>query len=118
MYAEAIAEARKARELSGPSNSHPMGFLGYALAKSGDPAGARALVEELLKTSKEHYVSAYNIALIYNGLGQKTEAYDWLEKAFQQRDQRLVFLKVETKWNNLRNEAQFQDMLRRVNLVP
>jgi eukaryotic-like serine/threonine-protein kinase len=114
-YAEAIAEAQKAREISGP-NSHPIGFLGYAFAKSGDQPAARNLLGELLKSSREHYVSPYNIALIYAALNERTEAFAWLEKAFQLRDQRLVFLKVEPKWDNLRNEPQFQDMLGRLQL--
>lgn len=69
MFAEAAAEARKARELSGVS-TRPTGFLGYALAKSGRRAEARAEVEGLLRLSKERYVSPYNIAMIYDGLGE------------------------------------------------
>ena len=116
MFPEAIAEAQKARELSGPTNSHPMGFLGYALAKSGKQAEARALLEELLKRSTERYVSPYNIALIYNGLGERDNTFAWLERGYEKRDQRMVFLKVEPKWNTLRSDPRFQDFLRRVGL--
>ena len=116
MFPEAIAEAQKARELSGPTNSHPMGFLGYALAKSGKQAEARALLEELLKRSTERYVSPYNIALIYNGLGERDNTFAWLERGYEKRDQRMVFLKVEPKWNNLRADPRFQDLLGRVGL--
>jgi Flp pilus assembly protein TadD len=116
MFPEAIAEAQKARELSGPTNSHPMGFLGYALAKSGKQAEARALLEELLKRSTERYVSPYNIALIYNGLGERDNTFAWLERGYEKRDQRMVFLKVEPKWNTLRSDPRFQDLLRRVGL--
>ena len=115
-YAEAIAEAEKARQFSGPTNSHPIGFLGYAQAKSGNQVQARALLDELLKASTERYVSPYNIALIYNGLDDRNEALKWLEKAYELRDQRIVFLKVEPKWNNLRNEARFQNLLNRLRL--
>jgi eukaryotic-like serine/threonine-protein kinase len=115
MYSEAVAEARKARELSGVS-SYPTAFLGYALAKSGKPAEARGLLEELLKLSTERYVSPYNIALIYNGLDERDETLAWLEQGYQKRDPRMVFLKVEPKWNNLRADPRFQDLLRRVGL--
>ena len=118
MFPEAIAEAQKARELSGPTNSHPMGFLGYALAKSGKQAEARALLAELLKASNERYVSLYNIALIYNGLGDRDQALAWLERGYEQRDQRMTFLKVEPKWNNLRGDPRFQDLMRRVGFIP
>jgi len=118
MFPEAIAEAQKARELSGPTNSHPMGFLGYALAKSGKQAEARAVLAELLKSASERYVSSYNIALIYNGLGERDNTFAWLERGYKQRDQRMVFLKVEPKWNNLRADPRFQDLLRRVGFMP
>ncbi len=114
MFAEAIAEAQKARKFSGPTNSHPVAFLGYALAKSSRQTEARVLVEELVKASTERYVSAYNIAMIYNGLDEREKALEWLEQAYKNRDQKMVFLKVEPKWNNLRDEARFQNLLRRV----
>src|SRR2546425_12138950 len=112
MFAEAVVEARKARELNS-FNSQPTAQLGYALAKSGKQAEARGLLEELLKLSTQRYVSPGNIALIYNGLGERDETFTWLERGFEQRDPKLVFLKVEPKWNNLRNDSPFQDLLRR-----
>ncbi len=113
LFAEAVAEARTARGLSGVS-SYPTAFLGYALAKSGKQAEARSVLEELLKLSTERYVSPYNIALIYNGLDERDKTLDWLGKGYQQRDPRMVFLKVEPKWNNLRDDPRFKDLLRRV----
>ena len=115
MYPEAIAEARTARESSGFS-TYPTAFLGYALAKSGRQAEARAVLADLLKTSSERYVHPYNVAMIYNGLGDRDETIAWLERGYQQREPRMVFLKVEKKWNNLRNDPRFQDLLRRLGL--
>ena len=74
------------------------------------------MLEELLKSSSEGYISPYNIALIYNGLDEREETFAWLERAFDQRDPKMVFLKVEPKWNNLRSDPRFQDLLRRVGL--
>jgi len=116
MYSDAIAEAEKARQFSGPTNSHPVGFLGFALAKSGQQQQARDLLDELLKASTQRYVSNYNIALIYNGLGEHDETLKWLERAYEQRDQRIVFLKVEPKWNNLRGYPRFQSLISRLHL--
>jgi len=116
MFPEAVAEARKARQVSGASNTHPLAFLGYALAKSGKQAEARALLKELLKSVTEHYVSSYNIAMICNGLGERDQALAWLERGYEQRDQKMVFLKVEPKWNNLRADPRFRDLMRRVGL--
>jgi serine/threonine-protein kinase len=113
MYSEAVSEARKARDLSG-GGSPPMSLLGYALAKSNKQAEARAVLQELLKRSTAGHVASYNIALIYNGLGERKETFVWLERGLEQRDPKMVFLKVEPKWNNLRDDTRFQDLLRRV----
>ena len=115
MFPEAIAEARKARELSGAS-THPLAFEGYALAKSGRQTEARAVLEELLKSSTNRFVSPYNIALIYNGLDERDETLAWLERGFAQREPKTVFLKVEPKWNNLRSDPRFIDLIKRMNL--
>ena len=116
-YGEAIAEAREAREFPAVP-TRPAAFLGYALAKSGRRAAARVELEGLLKLSKERYVPPYNIAMIYNGLGEHEEALGWLERGYLEREPRMVFLKVEPKWNNLRADPRFQDLLRRVGFTP
>ena len=105
MYGEAVAEAQKARDFSG-GRFHPKMFLAYALAKSGKRAEAQAVLAETLKISTERYVPPYTIALIYNGLGERDEALAWLERGFEQRDPSMTFLKVEPKWNNLRDDPR------------
>ena len=115
MFPEAIAEARRGETLP-VGGTRGKSMMGYALAKSGKPTEARAVLEELLTLSKKRYVSPYNIALIYNGLGERDEALTWLERGYDQRDVRMMFLKVEPKWNNLRSEPQFQDLMRRIGL--
>ena len=115
MYNEAIAEALKTTDKM-PESSHGTAFLAYALAKSGRRVEAMRLLNQLLKASTERYVPPYTIAMIYNGLGERDKSLAWLEKGYQQRDPRMVFLKVEPKWNNLRSDEQFRDLLRRVGL--
>jgi hypothetical protein len=53
--------------------------------------------------------------LIHNGLGEEDQALTWLERGFEQRDAKMVFLKVDPKWNNLRSEPRFVDLMRRMN---
>ncbi len=113
MYAEAVAKARKAKELS-PVQTVSEAFGGYALAKSGKRDEARALLNELLKLSETRFVPPHHLALIYNGLGETDKTFEWLEKAFEQRDPKMVFLRVEPKWNNLRSDPRFVDLMRRV----
>jgi serine/threonine-protein kinase len=113
MHAEAVAAAKKAGEISG--NSQSEAYRAYALARWGKLAEARAILDELLKLSSERYVPPYNFAIVYNGLGESEKALDYLEKAFAEKNVLMVFLKVEPKWNNLRNEQRFQDLMRRLN---
>ncbi len=114
MYAEAVAEARRARELS-PVLTIAVAFGGYALAKAGRRDEARAALDELLKLSNERFVPASHVAMIYNGLGEQENTFIWLERGFKQRDPKMAFLKVEPKWNNLRNEPRFIDLMKRMN---
>jgi hypothetical protein len=65
--------------------------------------------------SQTRYVPPTNIALIYNALGKSDKALDYLEKGFTEKDVRMVFLKVEPKWNNLRNEPRFVDLMKGMN---
>ena len=73
------------------------------------------MLEELSKLSTGRFVPPSHIALIYNGLGETEETLAWLERGFQQRDPKMTFLKVEPKWNNLRSEPRFVDLMRRMN---
>jgi tetratricopeptide (TPR) repeat protein len=113
MFTQAVVEARRAKELF-KGSSQPIAFEGYALAKSGKQAEARALLAALLKLSAHRFVSPYHIALIHNGLGERDETLACLERGFKERDPKMAFLKVEPKWNNLRGDPRFQDLLRRV----
>ncbi len=114
MYEKAVAEAREAKRLS-PSQNWSIAFGGYALAKAGRPAEAQAVLDELLRLSETRYVPPYHFALIYNALGESEKALDYPENGFAEKDVRMVFLKVEPKWNNLRNEPRFVDLMKRMN---
>ncbi|HXG85107.1 MAG TPA: winged helix-turn-helix domain-containing protein [Pyrinomonadaceae bacterium] len=115
MFREAANEAHRASEISG-GIKHPLGILGYVLGKSDKQREARAVLEDLLKLSKERYISLYDIAMIYNGLGERDETLAWLERGLEKRDVRMALLKVELTWNNLRDDPRFQDIMRRTGL--
>jgi DNA-binding winged helix-turn-helix (wHTH) protein/TolB-like protein/Tfp pilus assembly protein PilF len=112
MHREAVAAAQKAGDISG--NSQSIAYRAYALAKGGKTADARPLLDELLKLSANGYVPPYNIAVVYNGLGENEKTLDFLEKGFAEKDGRMVFLPVEPMWDNLRTEPRFQDLMRRL----
>ncbi len=115
MYTEAAAAARKARELNSYS-TQAIALGGYALAKSGRQTEARAALQELLRLSKQRNVPPTNIAMVYCGLNEKDEAVAWLERAYRDKDPRIVFLKIDRQWDELRGEPRFQDLLWRVGL--
>jgi len=115
MFAEAIAEARRATQLSA-GQTFSMALEGYALSKSGKSDEARAVVDRLLSLAKDRFVPPYHLAMVYNGLGDRDQAFAWLERGLQQRDAKMAFLKVDQKLNNLRSEARFVELMRRMGL--
>ncbi len=68
--------------------------------------------------SKRRYISPYLFAVVYVGLGDKEQAFAWLEKAYQDRSFWLIWLKVEPRFDSLRDDPRFQDLLRRIGLQP
>ena len=114
MWPEALESAGKAKELSN-GNAEAIGTIGYILGKSGETAGARSITSDLQARSRIGYVSKYSVALAYMGIGDKSAALDLLEKAVEQKDPLVVFLKVEPRWEDLRTEPRFIELLRRLN---
>lgn len=115
MYDAAIAEAIMARDFSG-GNSETIAHLIYALAKAGRTEEARANLNDFEKRASERFVPPYCLALAFNGLGETDQAIAALEKGIELRDPRMTFLNIEPKWNNLRNDPRFQNIVRRVGL--
>ena len=61
-------------------------------------------------------MSPYSVALIYTALGRKSEALDWLDKAFQEKDTWTVWTKILVEWDSLRDEPRFKELQRKMNL--
>ncbi len=75
------------------------------------------MLEDLAELSEREYVSPYSYARIYLGLGQIEEAFEWLEKAYQERHGILVYLKVEPIFDNVREDPRYTKLLRRMALL-
>ena len=114
-YPEALAEFTKAKDLS-HGNSEAIGSIGYVAGLTGDNAKAQAVLGELKARSAQSYIPPSNIALVYNGLGDQSEALRWLEKAVDQRDVRLTLLKADPRWDSLRSNPGFAAILKRIGL--
>jgi tetratricopeptide (TPR) repeat protein len=116
MYEEAIAKATRASELSG-GNAEAIATMGYALAMSGRHQEARAALDELGKRATGRYISHYYFALISNGLGERNESLAWLARSVKQRDPKVLFLNVDPKWSNYRDDPRFVSLLERLNIL-
>src|SRR2546428_335822 len=86
--------------------------LGHALGTAGDRPGARAVLDRLLRRRQHQYVSPYDVALVYAGLGDKDQALDWLQRAYPERSSLLVFALREPRLALLRPEPRFAALMR------
>jgi tetratricopeptide (TPR) repeat protein len=100
---EALANAGR---FSG-GNSKVLGLRGYILAKLGQNEEARNVIATLDSISRERYIPPYTTALIYAGLNQRDEVFEWLQRAFEARDVHLIFLPVDPKWKEFRADPRF-----------
>jgi tetratricopeptide (TPR) repeat protein len=116
MYDEAITEIKTAQTLSGGENTLMKVFLGMVYALSGKKGEAHTLLYEVIELSRETYVSAWGISLIYVGLDQKEQALEWLEKAHSERDHWMTSLKVLPIMDSLRSEPRFKELLKKMDL--
>ena len=91
--------------------------LGHALAAAGRSGEAQALLDELTGMGARVWVPPYFPALVAAGLGQTEAAMEHLEEACRKRDPYLVWLKCDPRFDALRTQAGFQDLLRRVGLL-
>jgi TolB-like protein/Flp pilus assembly protein TadD len=116
MLPEAIAELRKAVASSGESPDM-VAALGHAHATAGDRGEARKILAGLKDLSQRRYVSAYHIAVVHAGLREKDEAFEWLQKAYEERSWGLAFLNVDPDAVPLRSDPRFSDLVHRLGLA-
>jgi TolB-like protein/DNA-binding winged helix-turn-helix (wHTH) protein/Flp pilus assembly protein TadD len=114
---EAVSEYQKAVEMSDGDQDATAG-LAHAYAAIGKRAAAEKILRGLQQKSKSAYVSPYIIATIYAGLGDKDRAFEFLEKAYQEKSLEISWhIKADLRIDNLRSDPRFQNLLRRVGLA-
>ena len=113
MYKEALEQFSKGRTVSG---DHPVmiSLYGHALALSGDTAGAHKALDDLQHLAQSRYVSSLYFAGIYTGLGENSSALDWLDRAYGERNDRLVYLGSEPMADPLRSDPRFVRLLAKI----
>ncbi len=115
MYTDAIVTFSKA-SLFSKGHPIPVAALGYAYAVSGKHEDAMMMLELLLGRSENEYVSPYWIAIVYIGLGDKDQAFRWMEKAYQEKDGTIAYLNVIPIFDNLRSDERFISLIHKLKL--
>jgi DNA-binding winged helix-turn-helix (wHTH) protein/tetratricopeptide (TPR) repeat protein len=115
-FGDAIHEFEEAKRLA-PADPYADGLLGCAEALSGNTAAAHKFLEGLTLRSRDQYVPAFSIALIYIGLGEHDRSLDWLERAYQDRSAYMVYAKTDPMLDPLRSDPQFISLLHRMRLL-
>jgi tetratricopeptide (TPR) repeat protein len=115
MYPEAIQHFRTASSLV-PSNPALFTVLAHTLALSGDRQGATTILNQLQAMANQRYVPAMYFAAISIGLGEKNKAFEQLDRALAEHDDRMIYLAVEPMADPLRSDARFQSLLARLHL--
>ncbi|MFN0084996.1 MAG: TPR end-of-group domain-containing protein [Blastocatellia bacterium] len=114
MGPEACAPMEKARQEN--SSTIFAGYLANCYGMTGKHAEAKTLLEELQRRSKAEHASALSMASAHAGLDDREKAFSWLEKAYINRDEELVFLHGDPQFDKLRSDPRFIDLLRRLGL--
>jgi tetratricopeptide (TPR) repeat protein len=114
-YDRAFREFEKAIELGGRSANH-IGVLGYAYGLSGNRDKAVALLQELTARASDGYVSAMWIALVHLGLSDLDSLFEWLDRAFDERDGSLILITAAVEFDAVREDPRFKSLLGRMGL--
>ena len=115
-YAKAIEEFHLVQAIE--TQPTATGLLGYAYARNGQKDKAMETLNELNQLASRRFVSPYHQALVYLGLGENSQAIDWLEKAYHERSPWLDWLKVEPMFDPLRSDPRFQALYKKMNFPP
>ena len=117
LHESAITTLRKAVELSNGSVLFTA-MLGDVYASAGHGEEAINILEQLIEMSKHQYVTPYGLARLCGALGKDREALDWLETGHREHASLMVLLKTDPRFDGLRSDPRFQDLMRRMNFPP
>jgi hypothetical protein len=120
MFDEAINEWQTAEMLAGKLSAEDVQRRGAILRELYRKAGGKGYwqgrLELLVEDAKRETVSPAEFASVYAFLGDKEKTLEWLEKAYQQREFQILYIKISPNYNFLRDNPRFQDLMRRIGL--
>jgi tetratricopeptide (TPR) repeat protein len=114
-FRAAIEEFQKAIGLE-KDNAFSLMGLGFTYAVSGKREDAQRILDQLIDRSKRFYVPSTYIAAVYAGLGEKEQAFQWLEKAYNERDEGMIYLNSAPPWVRINSDPRFASLVRRIGL--
>jgi Tfp pilus assembly protein PilF len=113
---EAIREFQNALQLSGTEDTDLELDLGFAYAVTGKQDEARRILAKLEKLHEQGVVPSGSVAILHGALGESNEAFAWLEKAYEERDPQLTYIKAGRRFEPLRKDPRFGQFVHRVGL--
>jgi tetratricopeptide (TPR) repeat protein len=116
-FNEAVTALEKARTAA---EGHPatLAALAHALASAGRIEDSRVILEQMVELSRQQHVPPYWLALAHAGVDERDAALDALDRAYQQHDVWLVWLGTDPRFDVVRGEPRFVEILRRIGLTP
>ncbi len=113
MYAEAV-KAYTSGLFRAPNDPKLTALLAHAYAASGNRSQANVTIAKLREIERKSNISAYYFAVIYAGMNDKVQMFDWLEKAYRERPADMIWLRVEPMFSPFHDDPRFQDLLKRM----
>jgi TolB-like protein/Tfp pilus assembly protein PilF len=113
-YSAAIPELERANALG--TTPLLVCDLGFAYAAAGRSTEARAILKALQQKAQFSYIPPYLIAVIYAALGEKDEAFKWLDRAYHERDSHITYLKLDPEMDPLRSDPRFGILMQHLKL--
>jgi TolB-like protein/DNA-binding winged helix-turn-helix (wHTH) protein/Flp pilus assembly protein TadD len=109
-FSDAVSEGKIAHRLD--DSPLTTSFVAYTFAASGKAREAKQLLEGIKAQRKEHYSCSYELANVYFALGQSDEGYQWLQDAYRNRSECMVFLRVDPRLENIHADRRYQQLVR------
>jgi TolB-like protein/DNA-binding winged helix-turn-helix (wHTH) protein/Flp pilus assembly protein TadD len=115
MHQKAIAELERGAQISRETQvrvSAAVSRLGYVYGVAGQRKQAEAMLRELTNMSKTKYITPVSFANVYIGLRDKQRALSWLQRGYEDHSVEMMHLKVDPRFDSLRSDARFQEIVR------